>query len=306
MLIKNLVIITIVLFFTGCKHSGGNEDPGEKAIPEQKAVYVADCSKIDKRNILLPDPNPEKSDFKMRVTNNYELIRDGDINSRVSFRVAINGKVVIGFNGKGTLNYYYWNTDVNLYKNFSAWLERDGKKVSNTVEYIPTNLDENYQIKLEDSLKVKLVDNFGDHLFWVLDKEGTTVERKPVKEGNYELPELWPGTRHRAWIEKRIPSSEPVIVSNIVEIEKDEPCDYPYSLSLNEFTYEISRNGGSEMSLGWVIQKDGEEVLVRSARDEFKYTYIGNQSGSYYRIWLESFGDGRYVKVSNTLEYKVP
>lgn len=57
-------------------------------------------------------------------------------------------------------------------------------------------------------------------------------------------------------------------------------------------------------NLGWLIKKDGVQVLHRNAEDELYYQYAGSDSGV-YTICLTAFVDGQYVPVSNVVEYTI-
>jgi hypothetical protein len=57
--------------------------------------------------------------------------------------------------------------------------------------------------------------------------------------------------------------------------------------------------------LVWVVEKDGNVVMRRNAKDESEFTYFDNTSGD-YRVWLERFYDGSYLPASNIVEYSVP
>lgn len=57
-------------------------------------------------------------------------------------------------------------------------------------------------------------------------------------------------------------------------------------------------------NLGWMILKDGVQVLHRNAEDELSYQYFGNDTGD-YTIYLVAYINGTYIRVSNIIEYTI-
>lgn len=78
---------------------------------------------------------------------------------------------------------------------------------------------------------------------------------------------------------------------------------FPYSLTL-EPGFWVSRSGDLGDNLTLVVEKDGARVLGRNAASRLRDSYWSNVAGSRYRIWLESYLDGAYKTVSNTVAYQ--
>lgn len=57
-------------------------------------------------------------------------------------------------------------------------------------------------------------------------------------------------------------------------------------------------------NLGWLITKDGVQVLHRNAEDELSYRYFRQDPGE-YTICLTAWVDYQYVPVSNIVEYTI-
>lgn len=86
-----------------------------------------------------------------------------------------------------------------------------------------------------------------------------------------------------------------------------------YDSSSNNISYNLSvdadftvhRDGQLGNDVTWVIEKNGQIVLQRWAKNELKYKYDGNAAGSNFRIWLKEFINGQYEVVSNIVQYNV-
>lgn len=77
-----------------------------------------------------------------------------------------------------------------------------------------------------------------------------------------------------------------------------------YTLTVDD-NYVVTRTKGQyeDGNLGWVITKDGKQVLDRNASNEYTYKY----SDSYgdYTVTLTAFVDGEYRPVSNTVSFTI-
>ncbi len=83
-----------------------------------------------------------------------------------------------------------------------------------------------------------------------------------------------------------------IVIENPVEITIDD-------------TYTVTRpEVEGYANLGWLIEKDGMQVLHRNAENELSYQYFGRDPGV-YTICLTAFVDGQYVPISNIIEYTI-
>ncbi|MBQ7980877.1 MAG: hypothetical protein IJ305_04630, partial [Oscillospiraceae bacterium] len=83
-----------------------------------------------------------------------------------------------------------------------------------------------------------------------------------------------------------------IVIENPVEITIDD-------------TYTVTRpEVEGYANLGWLIEKDGLQVLHRNAENELSYQYFGRDSGV-YTICLTAFVNGQYVPISNIIEYTI-
>lgn len=90
------------------------------------------------------------------------------------------------------------------------------------------------------------------------------------------------------------------------EKEKSEiVIDDPVTITIDE-DYTVTRPlVEGYANLGWMVFKDGEQVLHRNAEDEMSYCYFGNERGHSYKIYLTAYVKGQYVPISNIIEYTV-
>ncbi|MBQ8176830.1 MAG: hypothetical protein IJ035_07355 [Oscillospiraceae bacterium] len=83
-----------------------------------------------------------------------------------------------------------------------------------------------------------------------------------------------------------------IVIENPVEITMDD-------------TYTVTRpEVEGYANLGWLIEKDGLQVLHRNAENELNYQYFLRDPGA-YTICLTAFVDGQYVPISNIIEYTI-
>ena len=79
----------------------------------------------------------------------------------------------------------------------------------------------------------------------------------------------------------------------------------PVTITIDE-NYTVTRpEVEGYANLGWMVLKDGEQVLHRNAEGELSYCYFGNEPGHSYEIYLTAFVQGQYVPISNIIEYTV-
>ena len=90
------------------------------------------------------------------------------------------------------------------------------------------------------------------------------------------------------------------------EKEKSEiVIENPVTITIDE-NYTVTRpEVEGYANLGWMVLKDGEQVLHRNAENELSYQYFGNERGHSYEIYLTAFVQGQYVPISNIIEYTV-
>ncbi len=67
----------------------------------------------------------------------------------------------------------------------------------------------------------------------------------------------------------------------------------------------LIRSPGRHTNLTWIISRDGETVLRRSADSELSYTYDRNYVTGAYTCCLQAYVDGAYRQVSNLVGYNV-
>lgn len=83
-----------------------------------------------------------------------------------------------------------------------------------------------------------------------------------------------------------------IVIENPVEITIDD-------------TYTVTRpEVEGYTNLGWMIYKDGVQMLHRNAENELSYQYFLQDPGE-YKIYLTAFVQGQYVPISNIIEYTI-
>ncbi len=88
-----------------------------------------------------------------------------------------------------------------------------------------------------------------------------------------------------------------------VTVTVKDPSPVSYTLTLDNYT--ATRDTVDSKTLAWVLEKDGNVVMRRNAKNEREFNYFDNTTGD-YRIWLERFYDGTYLVASNIVGYSVP
>ena len=204
---KWLLFIVLLLLFSGCGGSGGSS------------------------------PSELSENFNLMLSQNYDIMRDGDINAEVVFVVEKDNAIVIEYNGKGNLNYNYFYNIIG--SNYRAWLEKDGNIVSNIVEYTPTLNDVSYELTLGSNYKITRTGDIFDNLFWIVDNEGLIIEEKSAYNFiTYTYTNNLPGETYRIWLEYETENEEGFLVaSNIIEYTIPSDLPYDYSLTVNNRSY---------------------------------------------------------------------
>ncbi len=83
-----------------------------------------------------------------------------------------------------------------------------------------------------------------------------------------------------------------IVIENPVEITIDD-------------TYTVTRPEVEDYTnLGWMVYKDGIQVLHRNAENELSYQYFVKDPGK-YEIYLTAWVEGQYMPISNVIEYTI-
>ncbi len=83
-----------------------------------------------------------------------------------------------------------------------------------------------------------------------------------------------------------------IVIENPVEITIDD-------------TYTVTRpEVEGYTNLGWMIYKDGVQMLHRNAENELSYQYFVKDPGK-YEIYLTAWVEGQYMPISNIIEYTI-
>ena len=242
--------------------------------------------------------------FELQLSEGYQINRSGVLGETgtLTWVIEMDGSIVLERLATNELNYvYYRNWDGT---HFRVWLKQfiDGqyKVVSNTVEYQPNQTQ--FNLTLDQKYKLTRDGQPGDQVRWIVEQNGMIIEdRDASAEMEYTFLESHPGARYRLWLQMNIGGQDQV-VSNVISY--DEPTSYPYELGL-EPNYELTRSGNLGESLTWVIVKDDDIVLQRSANNELSYTYFSNTAGSYFQVYLQRSQGGYAQRVSNIVRYEV-
>lgn len=88
-----------------------------------------------------------------------------------------------------------------------------------------------------------------------------------------------------------------------INVTVNNPPPVSYTLSLDNYT--TTRDRVDSEILVWIVEKDGNIIMRRNAKNESEFTYFDNSTGN-YQIWLERFHNGAYLIASNKVGYSVP
>jgi len=88
-----------------------------------------------------------------------------------------------------------------------------------------------------------------------------------------------------------------------LKVTVNDPSPVSYTLTLDNNT--TTRDPVDSKTLAWIVEKDGNIVMRRNAKNESEFTYFDNSTGN-YQIWLERFHNGAYLTASNKVGYSVP
>lgn len=97
-----------------------------------------------------------------------------------------------------------------------------------------------------------------------------------------------------------------VILATDVALSADRTGSFYHTIAIaedNTVHRTTSKNPG-DAKLTWVIIKDGNVVLKRSADKEDAYRYFRQEPGV-YTVYVEKFIDGAYRAVSNIVSYRI-
>lgn len=244
----------------------------------------------------------ENLSHELTLGEEYQVSRSGNLGESVLWVVERNGSVVLKRSAANELSYtYYNNSPASEYR---VWLEQyingSYQRVSNIVEYaIPQY---NHTLSVDSSFGVSRDGSIGDPVQWVIEEDGEIVlTRVASNELIYTYFNNKGGSNYRVWLQQYV-DGQYQVVSNIVDYQFVE--NYPYEVALGD-NYEIQRSGVLGESVQWVIERNNVKVLTRNAANELSYTYYNNVEGSNYRVWLQKYINGSYLRVSNIVEYSV-
>ncbi|MCK5790936.1 MAG: hypothetical protein KAH34_08840 [Ketobacter sp.] len=241
--------------------------------------------------------------FELQLSEGLQINRSGElgVSGNLTWVIEMDGNIVFERLASNELEYVYYRNWAGT--KFRVWLKQvvDGqyKVVSNTVEY-QTNQTE-FTLTLDQKYKLTRNGQPGDQVRWIVEENGLIIEdRDASNEMSYTFVNAQPGSRYLIWLQMNIGGQEQV-VSNVVSY--DEPTNYDYTLNLGP-DYQLTRSGNLGEPLTWVIVKDGNMALQRSADNELSFTYFSN-TGSYIEAYLHKAVGGYYQRVSNVVRYEV-
>lgn len=237
------------------------------------------------------------------IGENYQLTRSGVLGEAIRWIVEENGIVVMDRDASSELSYTFEANNVDSV--YRVWLQQiiNGQitQVSEAIEYRP--LDQ-YVLTVDAAFNVFRTGSLGAPVHWVVQQNGVEVYRGDASGMlHYTHAGNTDGNVYKVWLEHS-GVGPGTMVSNIIEYSPGA-ISYPFALTVDA-NYQITRTGVLGDPLTWVIEKDGVVVLQRNAANELSYTYYVNTSGSNFRVWLNQFVNGGYVRVSNIAEYSVP
>lgn len=155
-----------------------------------------------------------------------------------------------------------------------------------------------YTLNVDNNYQLSRTGNLGDSVKLAIEKDGNQVLLRDMSYlMRYTYFSNTNNSQFKAWLADD--NGDPV--SNIVEYVGGKIVS-SHNLTIDS-NYQITRDGILSDTVTWVIEKDGYEVLKRSAVNELSYTYTQNVNNSFYRVWLEQSVNGVDEIVSNIIYY---
>jgi len=193
------------------------------------------------------------------------------------------------------------NTTLRVAMRYGAYPSSCGTYTYGETEDFAVSIEPAYTLTLDPDFTVHRDGSIGDDVQWVVEVNGEiALQRNAADELSYLYYRNFNGSNIRIWLQQYL-DGKYTQVSNIVEYTPGITNLYDISLTGD---YEVFRTGLIGDDVQWVIEKDGEIVLQRNAANELSYVYFNNVVGSKYRVWLQSFIEGEYKIVSNTISYE--
>ncbi len=262
-------------------------------------------------NIFVVDGNNgggSLNEFTLAIDDNYRVTRSENTTQSLTWVVKQNGSTVLERNALGDTHYTYYRNFSN--RTHTIHLARFGTRVSNIVAYTPPLSVSN--LSVYNSGTVPGVLGQAINAFQILaGGSPTSYSASGLPSGLSITDEgLISGTPKEVGVfpvEIRVANETGTARGEIsihISTDVSNPRDREnyYSLSVSG-DYMVTRTSGSHPNLGWVIKEDGITVLKRVATNELSFRYYRNMDGHDYAVYLVSWLNGHYQRVSNIVGY---
>jgi hypothetical protein len=159
-------------------------------------------------------------------------------------------------------------------------------------------------LDLEPDFRVHRNGYIGDPVHWVVERGGTrALSANGAGELVYRYHANSSGSVYRIFLEQFVAGAY-LRVSDVVEYEPGVSNLYLLTL---DWALGVTRSGTLDFSakgLLWVVERDGQIALERSAENELAYLEPELRPGSEYRVWLKKPNGPGYQVVSNAVEFQ--
>jgi len=261
-----------------------------------------------------PDTRTAVQDrFHLTVLPSFNIKRTFGSDDSLRWVVCRNGQRVYEYPdaGKIIFNYGRHSKPGEFIVFLEAYVEGEIVRVSNIVGYrtfgnelAPVLInDRKYTLQTGTSVSIQLQAT-GDPVFYAADQlpAGLTLNSSTGLISG--TPTKVDFSETQISITGADGVSQTPVIFEVVEPKSTDTYLKMYVLELDDLN-RISRSSGTNVGLTWVVSKDDQIVLKRSAKNELTYTYEKNYIPGVYSFYLQAYISGAYRRVSNTVTYTV-
>jgi hypothetical protein len=263
---------------------------------------------------IIPDTRISNEDrFQLTVLPEYNIMRTFGTDESLRWTVYRNGQRIYEYTDTGNtmFNYKRHSKSGEFTVFLEAFVDGEFTRVSNIVGYrtlsdqqgpILIN-DRKYVLQSGTSVDIQLQAT-SNPIYFEADQLPVGLILNGTNGRITGTPMTVRVTESIISITEEDAVSQTPVTFEVRTPESSETYSKLYLLALDELN-RITRSPGYHESLTWIISKDDEPMLERSAKNELTYTYYMNYQPGVYTCYLQAYLDGAYRQVSNSIEYTV-